>query len=238
MRKKTPPKKRKKGTTGRKYTFKFTRKELFLWLGAAFLALVWMFTLGVIVGRGLSPVRFDIEKLKKELIALKEEALKNKEVRAGADGQPSPDAKHLGFYDILTDKKEEARLKSLPGKIRKTSRTAQSHAGPENSKQKPKVKTAVVKKDRLREKQAAAGKQERQGAFTLQVASLKDKIKADRMVSMLKKKGYGAYAVSTKVLGKGTYHRVRVGHFSERDDAVKMASRLKRDDFDSIVMEE
>jgi cell division protein FtsN len=225
MTKKKPQKKTKNVTKRQKYTFNFSRKELFLWLGAAFLALVWMFTLGVIVGRGLSPVQFDIEKLKKELIALKEEASKKTKAQVWSQGKSSPDVEHLGFYEVLTDKKEEARLKSLSETRGKDSRALET-------------KTAVVNKDKLWAKRATSAKRTEKGSFTLQVASLKDKLKADEMARILENKGYDAYVIATRVTDKETFHRVRVGHFADRDDAMKMASRLKGDAFESLLIQE
>jgi len=240
--KKISQSKRKKATKKQGYTFTFARKELFLWVGVAFLALTWMFTLGVIVGRGLSPVRFDMEKLKKELIALKERAAKRSAASATLEGQTGPDARHLGFYDVLTDKKEEARMKSLPRPARTTAGKAQKGIPPNKSdsgsQTKPRIKTAVVKKYRRLETPVDSKKKNEQRTYTLQVASLKDPVKAQNMVATLKQKGYGAYAVSASVSGKGTYHRVRVGHFTDRGDATRTASRLRRESLEPIIMRE
>ena len=79
MSQKSSKPKKKVSAKRSRFALELTRKELFVWLGVAFLAMVWMFTLGLIVGRGLSPVRFDVEKLKKELIAFKQEALKREQ---------------------------------------------------------------------------------------------------------------------------------------------------------------
>ncbi|MCK4389383.1 MAG: SPOR domain-containing protein [Desulfobacterales bacterium] len=94
-----------------------TRKKLFLWLGIAFLGMVWMFTLGVMVGRGLSPVRFDVQKLKKELMALKEEALKRGQARLKSQIDNPSGNSEFEFYKILTAKKEGAQEMKWQGGV-------------------------------------------------------------------------------------------------------------------------
>lgn len=239
MRKKNRKKKPDDQATARpRHRFDLTRKELFLWVGVAFLALVWMFTLGVIVGRGLSPVRFDVEKLRKELIALKEEALTKEAASDKAEGESPLDEKHLGFYDVLTEKKEEARHRSLPAAEKEKPPAPVEKAPVEAPAESPPPETAVVNQEQPTAEDVPTVKPSQTGAYTLQVASLHDRAKAENMVATLKKKGYGAYAVTTEVTGKGTYHRVRVGHFTDRDEAIKMATRLKGEKFDPIVLRE
>jgi hypothetical protein len=227
----TPPKKPQKKSTGKKsrFAFQLTRKELFLWLGVAFLAMVWMFTLGVIVGRGISPVRFDVEKLKKELLALKEDALTEEEGANKPGVNATPDKRHLGFYDVLTDKKEEARLKSLP----KAPPTAKREIA-----RRPESKNQQEVSEANKQKPSSAKGETPAKSFTLQVASLKDSGRAKKLVSDLKSKGYGAYAVTARVKGKGTYYRVRVGHFKDLNEARKMAARLRHEKFEPIVIRE
>jgi cell division septation protein DedD len=200
-----------------------------------FLALIWMFTLGVIVGRGLSPVRFDIEKLKKELIALKETAMTS----PGAEEQPvdlAAEKQHLGFYDVLTDKKEAARLKSLAKPSKRPVKFSAETEITERANAKIPRKTSVTKKNRQVSGSAVAALSSSQKPFTLQVASLKELSQAEKMVSLLKQSGYEAYAVTAHLGGKGTYHRVRVGHFEDRGDATAMASRLRAEKYEAIVI--
>ncbi|MBW1675855.1 MAG: SPOR domain-containing protein [Deltaproteobacteria bacterium] len=191
-----------------------TRKQLFLWLGLAFLAMVWMFALGILVGRGLSPVRFDVPKLKRELMALKQEALKRDQARFKVETDYLSGNPDLDFYKILTDKKEEARLKF-----------AKAH----KQTAKPDVKSPEVFKPK---------KMGGRGLLTIQVASLKNARKARQEVARLKRKGYEAYEVTVNVPGKGTYHRVRVGHFADSSEAGRVAARLKQDKLETMIVRE
>jgi len=225
-RKPSQPKKKnsEKGRLG----FEFTRKEAVLWSGVAFLVMVWMFTLGVIVGRGLSPVRFDVEKLTKELTALKEQALKReKQERHGeASSQKTP----FGFYEALTDKKEEARLRSKAGEESSRRQAELQTSVKGGSKTRP---TASEKPGPSLDKEGPAA-----GPLTLQVASLKDPAKAEKMVSHLKSKGYSAYQVTTEVPGKGTYHRVRVGRFKDRSAARLAVAALRQEKLEPFIIQE
>ena len=214
MSQKASQSKKKASGKGSRFALQLSRRQLFLWLGLAFLAMVWMFTLGIIVGRGLSPVRFNVQKLKKELMALKQEVLKRDQARFKIETDNLSWNPDLDFYKILTDKKEEARFKFA--KTRK--QTAKLDArSPEASK---------------------ANKMAGQGLLTIQVASLKNATKARQMVARLKRKGYEAYEVAVNVPGKGTYHRVRVGHFADSNEAGRVAARLKQDKLEAMIVRE
>ena len=65
------------------------------------------------------------------------------------------------------------------------------------------------------------------GKYTVQVASIKERKEADELVSRLVGKGYAATASESKVEGKGTWFRVRVGRHLTRSDAEELAARLK-----------
>ena len=214
MSKQTSRPKKKASGKGSRLIFEFTRKQLFLGLGLAFLAMAWMFTLGILVGRGLSPVRFDVQKLKKELMALKQEALKRDQARFKIETDNLSENPDLDFYKILTDKKEEARFKYAKGH----ERTAKSHVIP--------IKTSMVNKTG------------RQGLLTIQVASLQSSKKARQVIDRLKSKGYEAYESTVSVPGKGTYHRVRVGHFENSREAGRVAARLKQDKLETMIVRE
>ena len=59
------------------------------------------------------------------------------------------------------------------------------------------------------------------GSYTIQLASLPHKEDAERMVAELQSKRYDAYMLHVNLPGKGTFYRVRVGHYSSLDQAKK-----------------
>jgi cell division septation protein DedD len=74
--------------------------------------------------------------------------------------------------------------------------------------------------------------------LTVQVASLVDAQKARELVTRLKSKGYDAYEVMATKPGNKIYHRVRVGHFADSNEASQVAARLKREKFEIMILRE
>ena len=63
--------------------------------------------------------------------------------------------------------------------------------------------------------------------YTVQVGSFRRANDAQRLQQQLVQKGYTARLLSITLPGKGLWHRVRVGTFSERVEADQMAQRLR-----------
>ena len=242
-------KKKGKGKSkGSHYTVKFTRGKLLLWSGIVFLTMVWMFTLGVLVGRDLSPVRFDVKRLKKDLIALKERALKSDQTHSEVGTGSLPKDPELGFYEVLPDRKKEIRRKIEGVKPQPAKSEAKpqeiSEAGTTDKNEKPYVKLSEVHKDRakldkvLTMGMAMTDVPAGERPLTVQVASLQDREEASEMVLLLKRKGYEAYSVALSLPEKGTYHRVRVGRFVDSSEASRVAASLKREGFKVMIFRE
>jgi cell division protein FtsN len=191
-----------------------TRKRFFLWVGGVIAIAAWMFFLGVMVGRGTAPVSFDVEKLRKELISVKEELLQKEKKDAEKEAEKISKKLDLDFYETLTEKKEQARLKNIvpdPVEIKKTQIAPIA-----------KEETVVSEKG---------------STLTLQVASLKDPKKAEQLIQSLQRKGYDANRHTVQIPGRGMWHRVCVGHFNSSADAQNMLNRLRQEEkFDPIVV--
>jgi len=238
-------KKGKEKSKGSHYTVKFTRGKLLLWSGIVFLAMIWMFTLGILVGRGLSPVRFDVKRLKKEMIALKDKALKTDQTHSEIETDNLSEDPELGFYEILPDRKKEFRRKIEDAKLQPAKSGTKlreiSEAGTTDKSEKPRVKLAEVHKDRARLEKALTMKTAvtddpvGERSLTIQVASLQDAEEASEMVRLLNRKGYEAYSVALSLPEKGTYHRVRVGSFVDSNEASRVAAKLKREGFKVMI---
>lgn len=72
----------------------------------------------------------------------------------------------------------------------------------------------------------AAPKKKTPSRYTVQVAANKDRSPAAVLAERLKRKGYHAYVVRHDSPDRGTWYRVRVGHFQDQKAAEEMASRL------------
>ena len=74
------------------------------------------------------------------------------------------------------------------------------------------------------------------GRVTLQVAAVKDGAVARKMVADLKAKGFDAYRSTATTGGQGTWHRVRVGRFADRQAAAATKRRLEGQGMAPIIV--
>lgn len=61
---------------------------------------------------------------------------------------------------------------------------------------------------------------EKAGKFTLQLSSFKEKVEAQSFLADMRIAGYRAYLVEAEVEGKGTFFRVRFGHYGTYEAAL------------------
>ncbi|MDI6687084.1 MAG: SPOR domain-containing protein [Desulfobacterales bacterium] len=215
---KTSEKKKSSKETGRKGTM--------TWICMIFFVSAWMFVLGIFVGRGTAPIKFDVENLQKELAALKEAVVKEGREKFKTDRDTANAKMELGFYEALKETGSGVRHEVKRPVPQKT-------VAPQKN-----AKTMTAQKV---EKSASSSKQtkaEADAGFTIQVASLKDMKVAVELAEMLKKKGYQAYMVSVKIPDKGDWHRIRIGHFKNRPDAADTLEKLKKDKYRPIIIKE
>lgn len=210
-------------------------------MGLLFFISVWMFVLGILVGRGTAPVRFDIQNIEKELTALKAALIKKEQQSYYTDTQ-DPEAKTtLGFYEALQGE-------SVPGPEGefKTDKLSESSVRTQGDQ---KALSAAPADDQVRTAEKASGQATQQalnpentpletGRYSVQVASSKDGAAATRMVAKLKKRGYAAYRARAVISGQGTWYRVRVGPFSGRDDAHRVRASLQKAGYEPIVVKQ
>jgi DedD protein len=91
---------------------------------------------------------------------------------------------------------------------------------PEPPRESPARATATPKPDQMPTEP---------GTFAVQLAALKDRGEADALARRLVGKGYNAYVVAPGS-GKAAVYKVQVGRFKTRQDAEKVAARLKKDE--------
>ncbi len=199
MEEKTEEKKKTK-----KFHLELSRTALFFWCFGFLIFLGWIFTLGVLAGRGLLPSGA------KTLAELKSQIVKLQEMVGRKDGSELDEIKALNktpefaFYSELSAKK-----------IAET---------PEPQKAKPKKiareETPKPKADKPKEPDTASGT-----FYVVQVASLDEGKQAAKMVDRLVKKGYPAYYYKIIIKGR-SYYRVRCGTFNTRAEAMDIQNRL------------
>jgi cell division septation protein DedD len=190
-----------------------------------------MFVLGILVGREMVPVRFDIEKLQDELAALKEAVIKKELDQYKIDSNTDDSKTKMGFYETLKKTGNEAKLKNDTIKRQKKPKPKKTVSL--QKKKTPTPKTGPAPEVKISDRKKTSQDKTK---FTIQVASLKDSGIADNLASRLRKKGYPVYLSTGKIPGKGVWHRVRVGYFKSKSEAGLMVERLKKEKINAIIV--
>jgi cell division septation protein DedD len=191
------------------------------------LVAVWMFALGVLVGRGSAPLRFDVDALQKQLAELKKAVTdrENRRFKVNLDS--------LKFFQNLKDADETAGpfVGAAPGAKGTTPHKAPQFTKPEQP--------ASVVRGPAPEAPAAPlpGPPGAKVEYILQVASSRNKAATGQLVAKLKKQGFPAFSAVTQVPGKGTWYRIRVGPYIDRTVAERARGLLKAKKFDPYIIE-
>jgi cell division protein FtsN len=212
------------------------RKHIALWFFILIFVAVWMFVLGIFVGRKTVPVAFDIDKLQKELAVLKQADIKKQREHAKIDSDAAKGKIDFDYYDQLKDNKKINKRK--PAKKKPKIKPLSEKKTKKRTKKKD-IKTRIAKpaKTSQKEKDKKPEKKNKgEKTLTIQAASLKDSNDADRMVVKLKKKGYDAYKVMGVVPDQGIWFRVRIGYYENSTEAAETIKRLKKDGLDAFLV--
>jgi DedD protein len=203
-----------------------------------FLICGWMFFIGVLVGRGTAPLKFDIPQIKEKLKSSLDRLEKDGATSASKEGSVVKDSTELDFYEDLKKNKtngDSLKLqdpKAVPQKIDTASKLPAPVTEKRNQSeaQPPAVETSPPPV-RQPEGKPEPGKalEDESKSLTVQVASVRNAQDADRLVEKLQKAGYPAYRAIGKVPGKGIWYRVRVGQYTTRSEAQKILEQLKKD---------
>ncbi|MBN1930819.1 MAG: SPOR domain-containing protein [Desulfobacterales bacterium] len=207
------------------------------WIFLILFISAWMFILGIFVGRGTAPVKFDINKLQKELAAYKKIAAQKELSRFNLNPNSGLEPE-FGFYEDLKHTKNDVKQKTEKFQIkpksiaRKSNLEKKKQIVTEDTPKKvknvdstQKAKTSSLNSNDLTDKK-----------ITIQVASLKNLKVADQMVARLKKKGYSAYRTIAKIPGKGNWYRIRIGYFKNIAEAQSIFNQLKKEKFKPIFV--
>jgi cell division septation protein DedD len=90
------------------------------------------------------------------------------------------------------------------------------------------AQTVVVASAPENETSPGTEAQPAQGPYSLQIGSFERPDEAAFLIMRLKRKGYDAYQKTEQVPSIGEKYRVRLGHFSSREQADKFAENLKK----------
>ena len=197
MGKDTSPKKPKK-RRGKTYHIEFSLSSLVFWSVSLFVLLGWMFFLGILVGRGfLAEGVQTLSELKAQIAKVERLVAARKSTPLELPREMEKEPK-LDFHEELTSKKKDVYERPH-----------------QTIKENPKQEAG----------DSQAQPWETGGAYTVQLASLENEIKAVNMVDRLINKGYPAYFYKVHIKGK-IFYRVRCGRFRDQDEANDFKSLL------------
>jgi len=161
-----------------------------------------------------------------------------------------PSKEEFTFYKTLTDKNDKTVSIDLnPKSGNEENRAEKKPTAGETPKSKtvppsPKEKQMEINIEKVtaaKQQKPAATKQPQVQAkkeaspqtlldakvrYTLQLASYPEKGAADSDVKIMKQRGYAAFMVVADVPGKGTWYRVRIGSFSNKNAAEKLQKQI------------
>lgn len=226
--------------------------RLWPWVLAAVVG-VWMFGLGVVAGRYMTPVEAG-EDIHAELERLRTEEVRADRKRMEAVGEEIASAS-FEFYDALVDGDPDV---PPPPPVRATERAEgtgdSAGLSSETPVRPPEIKRALAKKPQTAsapDTEAAVSPPARRvspaapkpvpdpesvpapsrtsrGAYAVQVASFAVREDADRLTGVLRDNGYDGVFVADEPGTDGVVrYRVKVGHFRTYADAQVVLDRLK-----------
>lgn len=202
------------------------RRETALKAALSALVCLWMFVLGILVGRGTAPVRFDVQRIQDELASLKAAVVKQTTERYRTAFQEVDKQVDLGFHEALTDSNTD--LVSTAPSIQESPRK-EAPATVDD----PDTAAEIPKKIKSSEFQKI---QDHPAQWTIQVAATQDKAQGHQLVDSLKEKGFSAKLITATVPGKGTWYRIRVGGYDSRAEAEEDRARLKKERFSPMLI--
>lgn len=209
---------RKRKKTKKPVRFEVSRLALTGWCFGLFLALFWMFLLGLFVGKGITPANINFTEIKKRMMA---EGIWPGSSEMGRQESPPPSTttkkkiplKDLEFYEKLA-KKKEAQLQKPA-----VAETPPKEKPPTTVAAKPPPPAQQQKKSSVQQKPST-------DSFTVQLASFKDLTSAKKFAARFRGLKHKATIREVELSGKGRWYRVQVGKLASREEATALANDL------------
>jgi len=196
------------------------------WGVGLLLALFWMFLLGLLVGKGLTPANINLAEIKRRMVA---------EGLWPGSGKPAPapekpgaaeekiPVKDLEFYEALAKKKQARLTTPAPAKVPEQ-RTVTAPPAPASAVPAPPAPLAPPP-----EKVNTGPDSSPSPRYTVQVASFKDEASAEKCAASLKNIKPPLTVHAVDLPGKGRWYRVQAGGALGRQEADALVARLLRE---------
>jgi cell division protein FtsN len=218
-----------------------TRRKIAGWLVLIFFLCAWMFVLGVLVGRGTAPLKFNLAAIQQKMTApQKIPPEKQSQTQSQQDEITVKDKTKLEFYEALKEDKEDTKVLVRPEPKeteRKDAKPTEEADASVKSANKSKTAERPQPQAPAEDNVAAVAKTNTRGpAYTIQAAAVRNAEDADRLIAKLKKRGYPAYRSIGKIEGKGVWFRVRIGSYKSKSEARQTLDKLKKDGLKPILV--
>mgnify|MGYP003592448614 CR=1 FL=1 len=220
---------------------------------------IWMFVLGLLIGRGTVGPQFDARLIEKEVDALKQEFIKKQEKLSELIKNQSEAPQDSNLVKALeTTGNNPKSLEPLSPEILEKRRQEQLAF----EEQLREAGTVTDDADADKQPEATAAAQVSKPApptplphpaaqttppqlpkpetanVTIQVASVQDPQEAIKLVTDLKRKGFAAYTTPVYLAGKGVWYRVRVGKFAGSPEAQEVLKQMGAKGHSGVVVKQ
>jgi cell division septation protein DedD len=216
--------------------FEVSRLALTGWCFGLLLALIWMFVLGLFVGKGITPANINFTEIKKRMMA---EGIWPGSGEMGRQESPPTSTttkkkiplKDLEFYEKLAKKKEAQLQKPAVAK------TPPKEKPPTTVAAKPPPPTQQKEESSVQQKPQSPAQQKKKSSvqqkpspdhFTVQLASFKDLTSAKKFAARFRGLKHKATIREVELSGKGRWYRVQVGKLASREEATVLANHLAK----------
>jgi DedD protein len=232
-----------------------SRRAVAGWIGMLLLVCAWMFLIGVLVGRGTVPMKFDVNRIQEKVAASWKIFKTQSKDQPEPEAAPGEDQTTLDFYEALKDNREDTKIparkpspiisqKIAPAPeavtpqipVKTEAETPVSRSGIETKPAEAESKTEPARPPPKETTALPSASEPTGSAFTIQAASVRDAQEADRLVAELKKQGYPAYRMIGIIPGSGVWYRVRIGEFKSPEDARSTLAKLKNAGVNPILV--
>ena len=212
------------------FHFELGRLALAGWCIGLLVALLWMFVLGVFVGKGITPANINLAEIKKRMIDQgvwpgSGEAVQEEGSAPTTNTMKKIPLKDLEFYEKLAQKKRERLEQTTQEKPAPQDKpVASAEAQPESKT------TTLAKATSTAQNTTVVSPEEKSSKanFTVQLASFRDPNSAEKFAARFHDLKSKVIVRTVDLPGKGRWYRVQVGELSSRDEAVALADRLTK----------
>lgn len=210
------------GKKAKKYLIELTPISALLWSVFFVFLLMWIFVLGILVGRGFLPGSVTtISDLRGQIKKLQEMVSTREPYESGTSEEADKNPE-LAFYEKLESKKEEVKNNWKPDEMADIVEPEPQAQDAEEIKQSATDEEDVIELPEENGPETPSYSVQ----YTVQIASIGDIDKAEQVIKDLKDQGYDAYYYEAQVKGK-TYYRIRCGRFVNRGEAQEYAKKLE-----------